>query len=58
MSQSSSILAATIRGFVSKETVVRQWGVETNVWFINSVDNLKGKYHENLMSFQNLKMFV
>ena len=27
-------------GLVSKETVVlRQWGVETNAWFINRVDN-------------------
>ena len=28
------------RGLVSKETaVLRRWGVETNVWFINRVDN-------------------
>ena len=27
-----------IKGLVSKETaVLRQWGVETNVWFINRV---------------------
>ena len=30
----------TIRGLVSKETaVMRRWGVETNVWFINRDDN-------------------
>ena len=29
-----------IRGLVSKDTVVLgQWKVETNVWFINRVDN-------------------
>ena len=28
------------KGIVSTETaVLRQWGVETNVWFINRVDN-------------------
>ena len=30
-----------IRGLVSKETVVRrQWGADTNVWFINRVDKI------------------
>ena len=29
-----------VRGLVSKETaVLRRWGVERNVWFINRVDN-------------------
>ena len=29
-----------IMGLISKETVVlRRWGVETNVWFTNRVDN-------------------
>ena len=31
-----------IRGLVAMETVVlRRWGVDTIVWFINSVDNEK-----------------
>ena len=33
----------TVRGLVTKETavtVLRRWGVETNVWFINRVDKV------------------
>ena len=36
----ASLSLSTLRGLISKETVVlRHWGVETNVWFINRVDN-------------------
>ena len=45
-------------GFVCTETVgLHRWGVETDI-LVLSTKLLKRKYHANLLSFQNPKMFV
>ena len=42
LSSAFMVTNARIRRLVSKETaVLRRWGVETNVWFINRVENEK-----------------
>ena len=44
-------------GLVSKETVVlRRWGVETNVWFINSRKHQKSKTSKDLEAVMNSEL--